>query len=271
MSQSHNFDTIYLNPDQVTIAETSVPFVFTEDDILHYILIEQARLFPTLDQEIYFDFLIKNINEESNTIIIAACNKKSILDLDCSVLFLKIKDENLEALNLLPWRQRNKKILHKKRLKMLVITAVITSFLMLTISLFYIYIAYQDKKHAINLSHIKHVMLLKINALEKSNQEVQTLADHWGNKIHNARDQLELENILKMVEIQRPENIVLNKISWKANRVLLQGEAKEISAVKAYLKHLTKNKINAQLKFMGNSTQKTFSVQFEIEVIGKEK
>ncbi|MES2203735.1 MAG: hypothetical protein V4496_00790 [Pseudomonadota bacterium] len=262
---------VWVSFDQVIVTETKVPCAFTEDDILHYVLIEQAQLFPTLDQEIYFDFLVKNVDEDNKKIVIAACNKKNFLDLDSSTLFLKIEDQSFSALNLLPWRQRNKKLAHKRQLKILAIVIVGTSILMLLLSLCFIHQKHQDKKRAIDLSYRKKVIIAQLSALEKSNQEVQTLIDLWGNEISNARHSLNLEAALKTVEFQRPENLMLDKITWKENKLLIKGRSKTSSAIKIYLKNLSENAMNAQLKFIGNAINQEFSIQFEIEIRDKEK
>lgn len=271
MSQSPNFRTIYLNLDQVIIAETHIPFAFTEEDILHYVLVEQAQLFPTLDQAIYFDFLIQEVEAESKKIVVVACNQKDISDLDSTVMFLKIRHEGFEALNLLPWRQRSKALLYKKQLKILVVVAISLSFFMLMIVFFYIHLAHQDKKRAVDLSHRKHAVLLKISALEKSNQEVQLLVDRWQGEIDNVQRQWDVQKMLKMIEGQRPEDIVLDKIVWKEDRWLIKGRSRGVSIVNRYLNNLSENKMKVQLNFIGNLVDSKFSVQFEIETRDEEK
>ena len=80
-----------------------------------------------------------------------------------------------------------------------------------------------------------------------------------------------MEELFKIVEAQRPENIILDKVVWRENRVLLSGRSKEVSIIKVYLKNLSENEIEAQLKFMGNSVDHEFPVEFEIEALDKKK
>ena len=93
MPESSVAQPIFLNFDQVTVTEASVPAAFTDDDILQFVVIEQAQLFPMLDQAIYFDFLIKtseSLEEERKTIVIVACNSKDFLDLSATSAFFSL-------------------------------------------------------------------------------------------------------------------------------------------------------------------------------------
>lgn len=270
MSQSSAFHTatVFVSLDQVIMTETHLPIVFTEEDILHYVFVEQAQLFPTLDQEIYFDFLIKSVDEENKQIVIVACNKRNFSDLASTVLFLKIAHEDFKTLNLLPWRQREKQLSKKKQRKILTIVAVGMSVFMLVISLFYIHQADQDKKRSTVLLHRKQAVISRLVVLEKSNQNLLELVDRWKNNIETAHHQSDLEKVLVMVESQRPGNMVLEKILWKKEGLLIKGKSERASTIKQYIANLMHNKMDAQLKFMGNSIDKTFPVQFEIEAEG---
>ena len=265
MSPSPMPSIAWITLDHVIIAEASIPLAFTEDDILHYVLIEQAQLFPTLDQEIYFDFLIKSEDEENKKISIVACNKKDFLELAPTILFLKIAHDDFETINLLPWRQQEKNRIKKKELKILAIVAVSASMFMLAISVFYIHMAHHNKKRAMVLAHRKQIVISKLTALEESNQVLQALVDRRQNKINVARHQSDLEEKLKTAEVQRPQDLVLEKILWQNNILIIKGKTKEAAAVKAYISHLAQNKIDAQLKFMGVSLELSFPVKFEIE------
>lgn len=271
MSQSSNRHTFYLNLDQVIIADAHLPAALTEDDILHYVLIEQAQLFPTLDQAIYFDFLVKSIEEENQKVVVVACNIKDFSDLPATILFLKIKHKDFEQLNLLPWRQRKKMLAKKREVKILTLVALSASVLMLIISFFYIYQAHQDEKRQMSLSHRKHILFSQLGELEKSNQALQVLVDRWKGRMENANYQENLEETLKMIEINRPEDILLDKISWREGRLILKGQSKEVSMIKTYIHYLAENKMDAQLKFMGASVDQAFPMQFEIEIIGPSK
>ena len=265
MSLSPMPQVAWVTLDHVIVTEISIPLAFTEDDVLHYVLIEQAQLFPTLDQEIYFDFLIKSADEENKKISIIACNKKDFLELAPTILFLKIAHDDFKTINLLPWRQREKNRIKKKELKILAIVAVSAGMVMLAVSLFYIHMAHQNKKRALALAHRKQMVISKLTVLEKSNQALQVLVDRRQNKINATHHQSDLEEILITAEVQRPQDLVLEKILWQNNRLIIKGKTKEAAAIKAYISHLAQNKIDAQLKFMGLSSDLSFPVKFEVE------
>lgn len=258
----------WVSLDQVTVTETNVPVVFTDEDILQFIVLEQAQLFPMLDQDIYFDFLIQNSDKENKRIRIVACNKKIFSDLAETVLFLKIDHKDFAVFNLLPWRQREIRQAKKKELKILAVVVVCVSVFMLVVSFFYLHIAQQDKEKSKILAQRKKVVLSKLVRLEKSNQEIQTLVLHWKNRIDAAYRQSTVEKLLLIAEAQRPTNLVLEKMQWKEGVLLINGKSKEVEAIKVYINHLALNAVKAQLKFMGNSSDLEFPVQFQVEMKG---
>ncbi len=81
MSPSPIFPIAWVALDLVIFTEAWVPLAFTEDDILHYVVAEQAQLFPTLDQAIYFDFLVKEVEEENKKITQQRCFRRGSDDI----------------------------------------------------------------------------------------------------------------------------------------------------------------------------------------------
>lgn len=262
MSQS---SIVFINLNQVTVAEASVPVTFMDEDILHYILVEQAQLFPMLDRAIYYDFLVKSVSEDRKAIIIVACNVKDFLYLDASVTFLKVAHEDFNALNLLPWRQREKDRARKKEIKLFGIVAILTSVFMLIVSLFYLHLKHEDVKRAHLLTQKKQHLLSKLVLLEESREGLSAFIASWKNQIDIAHHQSHLERMLVMIESQRSANMVLEEIVWKSNKLLIKGVSKDASVVKEYMNQLQENKIAAHLKFMGHAVDQIFSVQFHLE------
>lgn len=265
MPQASAVETALINFDQIIVTESSVPLAFTDDDILQFIVIEQAQLFPTLDQEIYFDFLIKNVDEENKKITIVAGNVKDCSNLAKTVLFLKIDHPDFERFNLLPWRQREKQRVKKRELKILGIVAAVTGLIMLIISFFYIHIAYENNKKLTLLSHRKKIVISKLVLLEKSNLELQSLVNRWNHRINIAQQQADLVVVLKAIKVLESENMVLEKIIWNKGVLLIYGKAETREIIKVYLAHLVKNKINGRVKLMEISDDHVLPVKFEIE------
>lgn len=266
MSSSSLSQVAWVALQQVIVTETDIPSAFTDEDILQYILIEQAHLFPTLDQAIYFDFFIKSRGEESQKVVIVACNQSNVSPLSESVLFLKVDHEDFSSLNLLPWRQRNMRVIKKRQLKILCVVVFSASIMMLMVSLFYIHQAHEDQRQRVKFLQRKQALMTRLSVLEKSNQSLQSLVHLWGSRIENARAQRHLENSLRNIEMQRPENLVLDKIEWKESRLFVKGQAKNRRLIQSYFVRLERVGIKPKLNFIGNATNQRFLVQFELEI-----
>jgi len=265
---------IFIDPVLVMYAETHVPLAFNEDDIMQYIKVEQAQLFPTLEESIYVDFLIISETSEVKVIKITACNMNLFSELiflaktlKISCAHLSVDCEDLKMLNLLPWRQLEKDASQKRRHKILGVVAISVGLITLSISLFFIKLAKDDKKsEGIIFSHFQRKMI-ELESAENLNQHYHQLIQRWNFQIENARNQLRVVKILRMVEEQRPENLLLDKIIWNKNNLLLKGRAKDSVMIKSYFSHLKKNAFDGGVKFLGQTSDKKFPFQFEIEGI----
>lgn len=268
MPKSSISHTAFISVDQMTATETSVPVAFTEEDIMHYVLMEQAQLFPMLDQEIYFDFLIKSIDEEYKKVMVVACNMKDFSHLASTLRYLKISHEDFKTLNLLPWRQREKKRAQKQAFIIFGVVGVSVGLIVLIVSLCYLHIARLDEKKSALLSQRTQVLLSKLEMLEQSKQVFQSLMYRWQDQMSVMHHQSDIEKLLITIEVQRPENLVLAKIVYRKKKLLIKGKSKETSAIRGYVNNLRFHAISAKLTFMGSSADTVFPVQFEIEAEG---
>ncbi|MBP9726668.1 MAG: hypothetical protein KBD83_04310 [Gammaproteobacteria bacterium] len=275
---------VFIHSTHVVFAEASVPVVFNEDDILQYIHIEQAKLFPMLEEEIYFDFSVPNIDEENKNLVVAACNVKKFSKLELVLKALKInwvklgifqedlqnhEGRNVNNFNLLPWRQLEKKRAAKAQLKIFGSVALMTAVIMLIASIFFIKIDRHDKERQILFFTQEKENLLKFAALKSVNKNLSTLAERWKDQVEIAHDQAHLVNLLMMVESQRPDNLVLDAITWSKNGLLLKGRVKKAMMIKVYLDNLHQHAVEGEIKFIGNSADKKFPIQFEIKTVSE--
>ncbi len=241
---------VFLHSTHVALVEASIPVVFNDDDILQYIHIEQAKLFPMLEEEIYFDFFAPNIDEENKKLLVAACNVKKFSRLELVLKALKInwvklgvfqddlknhEGRNLNNFNLLPWRQFERKRATKVQLKIFGSVALMTGVIMLIASIFFIKIDRHDKEKEILFFTQEKENLSKFAALKSVNKNLSTLAERWKNQVEIAHSQAHLVNLLMMVESQRPDNLVLDTITWSNNGLLLKGRVKKTMMIKVYL------------------------------------
>jgi Tfp pilus assembly protein PilN len=264
MSQSPITHTIFLTLDQVVVANTHVPITFTEEDIVQYVMIEQAPLFPTLDQAIYFDFLVTSEDEETKKIAVVACNMKDFSSVASTLQFLKVSHEEFTALNLLPWRQRRKEYLKKKQRKIFFMIGVSVSVVMLIICLWFFYVAHQDEKRRHQVTAHLHQQTKKLTTLEASNDQYQQLQQVWQGYINIAQEQENLEKALIIIESQRPLGLCLQEIQWHEKTLFLTGYAPNVDAVKFYISQLQRSHLQAKLKSLKNSEKKSPVVTFEI-------
>ena len=275
---------VFLHSTHVVLAEASIPLVFNEDDILQYIYIEQAKLFPMLEEEIYFDFFVPNIDEENKKLLVAACNVKKFSKLELVLKALKINwvklgifqddlqnhgGRNLNNFNLLPWRQLERKRATKAQLKIFWSVALMTGVIMVIASMFFIKIAEHDKEKEILFFTQEKENLLKFTALKSVNKDLATLVERWKGQVEISHSQAHLVNLLMMIESQRPENLILDTITWNKNGLHLKGRAKKTIMIQVYLDHLHQHAVEGEIKFIGNSADKKFPIQFEIKAVSE--
>ncbi|MCD8542796.1 MAG: hypothetical protein LRY69_05235 [Gammaproteobacteria bacterium] len=105
----------------------TVPESFDADDILHFIYLEQARFFPMLERDIYFDFSVLEVLNGEKSLRIFACNKKTLQPLESIFLELNVEwrklcvdHEDYSYLNFLPWRQEEKNRIKNKNQSMII-------------------------------------------------------------------------------------------------------------------------------------------------------
>ncbi len=277
-STTHLF--VFLHSTQVILTESSVPMVFTADDVLQYIHIEQAKLFPMLDEEIYFDFFTSNIDGENKKLVIAACNVKKIAMVEPLLKpfnihwaklgifqdkFLENRDKNLDNINLLPWRQIEKKSTTIKQLKILGIIAIGIGVIMLIISTIFIKLKKHDKqKETIIVYHVTE-NLSKLEMLKSVNKDLDMLAKRWKTQTEIAHNQARLVKLLMIIESQRPENLVIDSILWNKNELSLKGRAAKSILIKSYFERLQQHAVEGRIKYIGRSSDQKMTVQFEIE------
>ena len=264
MFQSSIVQTIFLTFDQVMVASALVPISFTEEDIVHYVMVEQAQLFPTLDQDIYFDFLITSLDEENKKITIVACNMKDISSCASTLQYLRVSHEEFNTLNLLPWRQREKKRFQQKQRRIIYITSIIVIVIMSIICLWFFYMAHHNKSRLQEVIRHLQEQEKKLTTLELSHEQYQQLQHVWKNYIEIAQQQEKLVKILASVESQRPPGLFLEEILWQENSFILKGYALNGDAVKAYITLLGWSHIQAGLKSLKNHDDKLQLVKFEI-------
>lgn len=260
---------IFLEPGDVIFSETSIPIAFSEEDVMHYIAVEQAQLFPTLDEHIYFDFSTISEQEAVKTITIVACNVQAFIAFELLLKSLKLHWAYLGlapvGLNLLPWRQRDQERIEKKRWNFFLMAGFVVSVVMLIISLCLINLVKQDRARSDGFFIVRKEIMAEIFGLEKLNKKYQILLHRWRQKTNIARQQSHLEKTLVAVDLQRPENVVLEVIFWEKSVLFLKGTASSSIVIKEYLERLRSQSINVRLKFMGNSLNASLPIQFEIE------
>lgn len=270
---------VFIDHNKAMFSEATVPNTFNDEDVLQFIKVEQAKLFPVLNEHIYIDFYIKEMTERQENekqIIIVACNASDfvevnkitqLLHLDWTGLHIDL--EEVKNLNLLPWRERIQREKHKKQRKNLSILTISLSFIMLIISLFFIKMAKTDRERENKITSKIINITPSIKNLEKINQDYQVLMQRWGLYAKNAKNQSKIAKTLIAIETQRPENLIVDNIKWRENILLMQGRARENGAIKKYLENLRKNNINGKLNLMSNLMDKTLPLQFEIEAVIK--
>ncbi len=275
---------VFLHSTHVVLAEARIPVMFSEDDILQYIYIEQAKLFPMLEESIYFDFFAANIDEENKKLLVAACNVEKFSKLELVLKALKInwvklgvfqedlqnhEDRNLNNFNLLPWRQLGRRRATKVQLKIFGSVVLMTGVIMVIASMFFIKIADHDKEKEILFFTQEEENLLKFTALKRVNKDLAAFAERWKSQVKNSQRQAHLVNLLMMIESQRPESLVLDTITWNKNGLNLKGRAKKTILIQVYLDHLHEHAVEGEIKFIGNSSDKKFPIQFEIKTVSE--
>lgn len=262
---------VFMHPDWLSFSETQLPSTFKEEDMLEWIYLEQASLFPMLDEEIYFDFNPIHIDESHKKIQIAACNQSLFVFLESALSSLPLKWTHLnidhpkfDSLNLLPWRQNQKKDHNKKT------CFLINSFLMILIILLMIIYIFLNmninnlKKFNNEIIEKNNEAIISLDLLEKSNKENEKWNRLFDINSSISNDQKILKNKLIFIETERPFFVILNEIKMDNHQIYLYGISKKEENVYDYLNYLNKINQKAKIKSIKKIEKEDFGIEFEI-------
>lgn len=261
---------VFLSEEDIFSVDTSLPARFSDDDILQYISLEQAKLFPMLDEKIYVDFFKISEDSENYKLSIVACNAKSLVFLQGLCVFLKLRWQYLglqqaqSIYNLLPWRALTEKAYKKKFLKIIVIFTFSFGFVLLLLSIFLFSILQKDKQQERIYDSVVTSIRPKLIELEKTNDQYQQIFKQWKHQEKMVEQQFQLAQILLLIEPQPLDHVEIIKIVYEKNIIKILGKAREIQQVDRYLERFYQD-IHANLLFVGHADDNIFPVQFEIE------
>lgn len=267
------FDMTFLSEISVTVPES-----FDTEDILHFIALEQARFFPMLERDIYFDFSVLEVSNLEKSLRIFACNKKIFQSLENIFLELNIKcnkicidHANYTHLNFLPWRQEEKKRIKNKNRQCVFFSIILTTIIMLIISFIFFCYAYKSRANYQQLFHATTKEQETLASLEKTNHVYSDLSHEWAQYSIISSQQEKLLNILVSIESSRPRDLVLKNITVNAKGIFIQGQARDSSEVKSYLTSLEEHQFMARLENIENSinSNDVMKSQFQITLMDK--
>ncbi len=264
---------IFLQDQHVVVSQATIPVTFNEEDILQFIHIEQAKLFPMLEQEIYVDFMVSSLDQEHQHLVIVACSCRyfsrlfvmlEALSLSILGLFF-IKDKSV-ALNLLPWRQVEKNKRYKQLCKKIFLFYGLAFVIFFIVSVIFISRAIHDNKKNRDIGQKIEQQQKALSELEKINHAYQQLLQEWRFGINNARIQLGLEKKLIWIDELRPAELVVDKIMFQDNELLVYGRSPIEKSFSLYIERLKNLDLSVNVRSLKNIDH--HGNEFEIAISG---
>jgi len=269
---------IFFDITFLTEISVSVPESFGTDDILHFIYLEQARFFPMLERDIYFDFSVLELPNVEKSVQIFACNKKIFQPLENIFLELNIECQKLcvdhsdySHLNFFPWRQVDKERIKNKNRQSVFFSIILTSIAMLIISLLFFCYGYKSRSNYQELLHSTDQEQKILVRLEKTNHLYSDLSSEWKQYTDIAHQQDKLLDLLIKIEASRPQQLLLKNIIINSKEIVIQGEGLDSKVVENYLASLEKNALNPRLENIENSIDSNDVMKSQFHIILMDK
>lgn len=244
-----------ISPSTIFTKKIRVPSSLSDEEVVEYIKLEQAILFPQCSEKIYFDFKCLSSSNDEKTLQIYVVDAQEInfllegflaRKLHIEVLtnehFLpegllrKVVSVNSGCINLMPWRCRQRHRL-KARVRLLALLFLVLSVVCLVLI--------GGMLHARNQRLVVQSDLLDKRSEQQKNsffklqnrqKKFYTLQKNY----HNYQKQLQRFHkticVLIFADTSRPEGLLLTQIASENGRILLSGRASSVLSLNRYAK-----------------------------------